>query len=192
MPFEVENQSYVGVTTLMRRTRYVFTFKPRHQIKEFMAFTCGREHYLGDDELQLSSNVVRFEYRPMWGVEYFDACPVFAVSISKEGMRETAVIDINNGDRAKAKVRCNGHSVAAEGAYLCQTRGGLYVGIQFDAKMYGEADEGCNAPEEQSFYEWEIKTSKGHCSYVFSPDGVEFFRLTVRGYESILEVDTND
>jgi hypothetical protein len=125
----------------------------------------------------------------MWGIESQSACPLFAVSISEKGVRETAVIDFNNGDRGKARVRCNGNTVDVMGAYMCQVREGLYIGLSFDKRVIAEADTGCPLPEELRYNEWEIRAAPGHCSYLFASDVNNIFRLTTRGYESILEVE---
>jgi len=146
-----------------------------------MVFTCAREKFLP------ASKEIVYDYRPSWGLEYQSACPLFAVSISERGQRETAVIDFNNGDRGKARVRCNGETIDTMGAYMCQVRAGLYVGLRFDGKVVAEADEGCPEPAEQRFNEWEIRVAPGHCTYLFASDMANVFRLTTRGYESRLD-----
>lgn len=174
--------NYVGVATLPRQSSRTLVFRPRHQPREFMIFTCGREHFIDNP-----SREIRYIYTPLWGIERDGACPLFAVSISTEGRRETAVVDFNNGYTGKARVYCNGQAVDVTGAYMCQIRESMFIGVRFTASMIVEADTGCPEPLRKPFYEWEIRASKGHCSYLFADNPNNIFRLTVRGYESILE-----
>jgi hypothetical protein len=182
MPFSVANTQYTGVATLQRQTSHLITFKPRYAPREFMVFTCGRETFV-----QSPTQEIKFDYRPTWGVEFEGACPLFAVSISQKGERETAVVDFNNGYTAASRVRCNGAVTDVVGASLCQIRAGMYVGVRFTKPFIVEADTGCPAPEKKPLYEWEIKAASGHCSYLFADSPTNIFRLTVRGYDSILE-----
>jgi hypothetical protein len=174
---------YVGVATLPRQSSRTLVFRPRYQPRDFMIFTCGREHFIDNPTRE-----IRYVYTPLWGIERDGACPLFAVSISNEGKRETAVVDFNNGYSGKARVYCNGNTIDANGAHLCQIRSGLFVGLRFDKSMVAEADTGCSEPIRKPFYEWEIQASSGHCSYLFADNPNNIFRLTVRGYDSILEV----
>jgi hypothetical protein len=188
MPFSEQlthttRADYVGVATLPRQSSRTIVFRPRYQPREFMIFTCAREVVFDKPEKE-----VRFIYTPMWGVEAEEACPMYAVSISTDGRRETSVIDFNNGLTGKARVYCNGSPIDAVGSYMCQVRESFFLGVKFSSSMEVEADKGCPEPIRKPFYEWEIRAGKGHCTYYFGDTPQNLFRLTVRGYESILEL----
>lgn len=188
MPFSEQiaaNQraDYVGVATLPRQSGRTFIFRPRNQPREFMIFTCAREYVV-----PVPPKEVSYFYAPMWGVENEDACPLYAVSISTEGRRETAVVDFNDGLTGKARIYCNGQTIDATGSYMCQVRESFFLGVKFSGLMEVEADKGCPEPIRKPFNEWEIRAGKGHCTYYFGDTPQNLFRLTVRGYESILEV----
>jgi hypothetical protein len=188
MPFseqltQAQRVDYMGVATLPRQSSRTLLFRPRYQPREFMLFTCAREVVF-----EAPTKEIRYVYTPMWGVENEEACPLYAVSISTEGRRETAVIDFNNGLTGKARIYCNGQTIDATGAYMCQVRESFFLGAKFTSSMEVEADKGCPEPIRKLFYEWEIRAGKGHCTYYFGDTPQNLFRLTVRGYESILEV----
>jgi len=190
MPFSVQESlnkgtEYVGVTSLPRRSAHVIVFKPRFESREFNIFTCGREEFL---EIPKGAREFKYSYVPTWRVESEEVCPLYAVNISPQGNRETAVIDFNNHlYNGKARVYCNGKTADVVGTHLCQVRESFYLGLRFDKAMIVEFDKGCNPPTKLKFYEWEIKASKGHCNYFFAASPSEVFRLLVRGYESKLE-----
>lgn len=191
MPFSVyesasSQPNYVGAVSLPRRASTTFIFKPRYpDSREFNIFTCGREEFL---TIPKGQTELKYNYIPTWRVESEEVCPLYAVNISNQGKRETAVIDFNNHSyTGKARVYCNGKTVDTQGAYLCQVRESFFLGISFGRSVIVEHDKGCNPPRQLKFHEWEIKASKGHCNYFFGSSGTDVFRLLVRGYESNLE-----
>lgn len=198
MPFEVETIDHValaatgtksfiwvpfegvGAATRLSSTR--IRFKPRYEPAEFMLLSCAREKFLGAVGRDFT-----YRYVPMSFLENVDACPVIAVSISKQGQRETAVLDFVTGDQLPASIKCNGETRDAQGADICQLRAGLAMMVWFREPVDVEPAEGCEPPKEDGFMH-EIVVPRGHCTYTFlGIKSRQFFRLTTRGYDSVLE-----
>jgi hypothetical protein len=178
---------FTGTGTVMRQSTLQLRFKPRYEPRDFMIVTCAREVYLG-----APGRTVEYRYTPMAFLENMDACPLFAVSIGTKGQRETAVLDFVTGDRLPADVFCNGVKRQAIGSDLCQLRNGLAMAIWFDELTDVEPAEGCGMPTPDGL-RYELVVPRGHCTYTFlGKRSGEFFRLTTRGYDAILEATTNE
>lgn len=195
MPFSVRDVSgkdvpYEGVATVDRRVSgYTLAFKPRNEPAEFIITTCGREKFMGVDFPRQRNPIVT--YTPTLPIEGAQGlpCPLFAVSIGIRGERETAVFNVNNGDTLPIRVYCNGAWKDAKGADLCQIREGLEWGFRASEPVDYEVAERCPdlVPESGNFFR--SKALAGHCTYVLlGLRSKQFFNLTVRGYQSVLEV----
>jgi len=196
MPFSVRDLTgkdieYIGIANVARKfSGYRLHFKPRSEPAEFIIATCGREQFMGIDFPRSREPVVN--YAPAHPIEGADGlpCPLFAVSIGTRGERETAVMDINNGDRLKLRIYCNGKWVDTVGAHLCQIREGLEWGFSASEPIDYEAPERCPRLESDQTYFWRGVAQAGHCPYqIMGLRSREFFSLTLRGYASVLEIE---
>lgn len=176
-----------GLTVLPVHKKYEFVFKSEGFIDTFTIKTCHQYRTIVDDSI-IKRKYVKITYIPSDLESTKRACPLFVHAYEKgKGRHSFGMIDFQRPFFSlKSKVSCNGTDGYFNGVSVCQSERGLIQQIAFDEKSSVEIQAKCSSPTTKDNKTYQIKLSKGFCSYVFVSESGEWHRLTTYGFEKVL------
>lgn len=187
LPFEIDGKKFVGTATVDRKSSLGFQFNLPAGTLQFTVASCHRELYIAKP----LASIVKMPYSPVMFLENLRSCFVTATAITRNGETHVGLIELRQGleETLPATSKCNGETVNAVGAHLCQANGkaGLIQRIEFESDVvYSELTPGCSKLEVAPVgVAYEYRMSPGFCVYKFMDKQKRKFRLTTFGYSTI-------
>ena len=186
LPWSYGGVSYVGVDILHRQSRMSIDFQIPPDTVLFTLQSCSRDLTV----VRPRAGAFRWDYTPFLFLESQDPCYVEATAYLANGGRVSAMFDVSNTFQLGATLYCNGDRTKPSGGAWCQVRAGRLLWLSFAEEVVEAHAEGCPAPtpSRQLGHTFEIASAAGRCEYGFRSRSGENFRLTVWGWDSILDL----
>jgi len=176
----VDNVRAKGVFVAPKRALYKLKFELPDKPNIVKLTTCHREETFKDVGKKLE-----YDYRPVPGLEDTGSCLLEMGAFDDEGAHLWGLIDFEDIETLPAVVGCNGLTMDARGASICQSKAGLIQQISFKRTVRALTTQECPKPDTKDDLVFTYIIAQDKCLYLFS-DGTSEHRHTSFGYNEVL------